>query len=210
VERKSRSAQRLSQASPRRANTATARSKTNWQPDTPECSLCNVSFTLLRRRHHCRACLRCVCSSCCPTALPGVLRLCVNCLTPKEQDKSPIVFASSLGAARGTLSEKGMCCLLFFCFVVSYKSAGTLTLTRRGCVMLEVFATGVSRQERVIEVGGRSLSCRSEQEAKKWMRAFSPSLVAPDETLTAGKGMVHLPGETQKTKEARVFCCCEN
>lgn len=37
-----------------------------WEPDNsrPDCSICHVSFTFFRRRHHCRNCGRLVCSRC--------------------------------------------------------------------------------------------------------------------------------------------------
>eukprot|EP00656_Telonema_subtile_P038755 TRINITY_DN4394_c0_g1_i2.p1 TRINITY_DN4394_c0_g1~~TRINITY_DN4394_c0_g1_i2.p1 ORF type:complete len:837 (-),score=144.76 TRINITY_DN4394_c0_g1_i2:136-2646(-) len=35
-----------------------------WAPDAPLCSSCHRSFTLFRRRHHCRSCGRCVCGRC--------------------------------------------------------------------------------------------------------------------------------------------------
>lgn len=39
-----------------------------WTPDTdaPRCQLCQVYFSVLERRHHCRRCGRCVCGSCSP------------------------------------------------------------------------------------------------------------------------------------------------
>lgn len=41
-----------------------------WTPDAaaPRCELCRVVFDLFERRHHCRACGRCVCGSCSPRA----------------------------------------------------------------------------------------------------------------------------------------------
>lgn len=46
----------------------------NWMPDTssPRCQICLVSFTLTRRRHHCRLCGHLVCANCSPdrTYLP--------------------------------------------------------------------------------------------------------------------------------------------
>ncbi|CAI2342850.1 unnamed protein product [Caenorhabditis sp. 36 PRJEB53466] len=38
-----------------------------WIPDSecPNCMLCNARFTLITRRHHCRACGRVLCGSCC-------------------------------------------------------------------------------------------------------------------------------------------------
>ncbi|KAF1766561.1 hypothetical protein GCK72_006518 [Caenorhabditis remanei] len=38
-----------------------------WIPDSecPHCMLCNTKFTIITRRHHCRACGRVLCGSCC-------------------------------------------------------------------------------------------------------------------------------------------------
>lgn len=38
-----------------------------WEPEQPACSRCGHTFGLLRRRHHCRNCGGCVCSTCCVT-----------------------------------------------------------------------------------------------------------------------------------------------
>jgi hypothetical protein len=37
-----------------------------WQPNTSKCALCNSTFTVFRRRHHCRNCGSCVCAECSP------------------------------------------------------------------------------------------------------------------------------------------------
>lgn len=37
-----------------------------WSHDTKECEVCDQSFSFLRRRHHCRACGKCVCGNCSP------------------------------------------------------------------------------------------------------------------------------------------------
>eukprot|EP00931_Biecheleriopsis_adriatica_P111477 TRINITY_DN85864_c0_g1_i1.p1 TRINITY_DN85864_c0_g1~~TRINITY_DN85864_c0_g1_i1.p1 ORF type:complete len:237 (-),score=30.36 TRINITY_DN85864_c0_g1_i1:59-769(-) len=41
-----------------------------WTPDSDaaRCQLCQASFWMLSRRHHCRKCGRCVCSECSPEA----------------------------------------------------------------------------------------------------------------------------------------------
>lgn len=38
-----------------------------WVPDSdaPSCMLCDVKFTVMKRRHHCRACGKVLCSKCC-------------------------------------------------------------------------------------------------------------------------------------------------
>lgn len=37
-----------------------------WHKDSTNCEVCQKGFGLLRRRHHCRQCGACVCSSCSP------------------------------------------------------------------------------------------------------------------------------------------------
>ncbi|KAG9394912.1 hypothetical protein J8273_0119 [Carpediemonas membranifera] len=45
---------------------------THWLPDetSPGCSLCDQTFTTIRRRHHCRACGRVVCNNCSRRRVP--------------------------------------------------------------------------------------------------------------------------------------------
>ena len=40
--------------------------KTGWvkDSDASECQLCDNAFSLFKRRHHCRICGKCICSSC--------------------------------------------------------------------------------------------------------------------------------------------------
>ena len=38
----------------------------HWQPDRPQCTLCQAHFHALRRRHHCRACGTVACDACAP------------------------------------------------------------------------------------------------------------------------------------------------
>eukprot|EP01062_Namystynia_karyoxenos_P029420 TRINITY_DN22104_c0_g1_i1.p1 TRINITY_DN22104_c0_g1~~TRINITY_DN22104_c0_g1_i1.p1 ORF type:complete len:780 (+),score=216.76 TRINITY_DN22104_c0_g1_i1:94-2340(+) len=59
-----------------------------WQPDgdAADCAICQKSFTLLLRKHHCRKCGRCVCDNCSPhrESLPGHVapqRVCTECET---------------------------------------------------------------------------------------------------------------------------------
>lgn len=49
--------------------TSTKRSASSpvvWSPDGPVCEICTASFTVSRRRHHCRKCGLCVCADCAP------------------------------------------------------------------------------------------------------------------------------------------------
>lgn len=61
-----------------------------WFPDRAiaRCQMCAKSFGVLRRKHHCRRCGRCVCATCAPSrctkALPEFgyrepVRHCVDC-----------------------------------------------------------------------------------------------------------------------------------
>jgi hypothetical protein len=49
-----------------RETISTWKKRTAWQPDAEaaECPICAVEFSLTVRRHHCRACGRCVCADC--------------------------------------------------------------------------------------------------------------------------------------------------
>ena len=44
-------------------------SSPKWVDDATaaECNLCGIPFTLMRRRHHCRRCGKCICKICAPT-----------------------------------------------------------------------------------------------------------------------------------------------
>ena len=37
-----------------------------WTPNSAACEVCEASFTLFSRRHHCRRCGKCVCKTCAP------------------------------------------------------------------------------------------------------------------------------------------------
>lgn len=61
--------------------------RTAWVPDAnaPSCQVCNEGFTVLRRRHHCRACGHVVCARCSEARLPvpgwgsAPVRVCALC-----------------------------------------------------------------------------------------------------------------------------------
>ncbi|KYM83765.1 Zinc finger FYVE domain-containing protein 9 [Atta colombica] len=48
-------------------NTVLGKQPPFWVPDSdaPSCMLCDVKFTVLKRRHHCRACGKVLCNKCC-------------------------------------------------------------------------------------------------------------------------------------------------
>ena len=59
-----------------------------WAEDVPGCELCDVRWTLFRRRHHCRSCGSLVCHSCSParqhvSASPNPKRVCLRCIESK-------------------------------------------------------------------------------------------------------------------------------
>lgn len=69
-----------------------------WVPDSdaPSCMLCDVKFTVLKRRHHCRACGKVLCNKCCnmkyKLEYQGNIdsRVCVSCyqlLTKAETER---------------------------------------------------------------------------------------------------------------------------
>ncbi|CAE7778668.1 slob1 [Symbiodinium sp. CCMP2456] len=68
----------------------------NWTPDrdAADCEICDIPFSLLRRRHHCRHCGRCVCDACSPAEgwriIPEIdparpSRLCFDCAPAPER-----------------------------------------------------------------------------------------------------------------------------
>ncbi|KZC14829.1 Zinc finger FYVE domain-containing protein 9 [Dufourea novaeangliae] len=70
-----------------------------WVPDSdaPSCMFCDVKFTVLKRRHHCRACGKVLCNKCCnmkyKLEYQGNIdsRVCVSChqlLTKAEAEQS--------------------------------------------------------------------------------------------------------------------------
>ena len=73
----------------------------HWQPDTPECTLCQAHFHALRRRHHCRACGTVSCDACAPEkaiVLPSEFgcgslpqRVCYGCVIELPSAPPPAV-----------------------------------------------------------------------------------------------------------------------
>ncbi len=91
---------------------------------------------------------------------------------------SPVVFCGSLGACRASFSQRGTLC-------VSRGSTAVLQLS-------SVVSSDAAQCERSLVIGGRTLSCRSEAEAGRWLRAIAPGELCHDEFLTSGRGIVCL------------------
>merc|ERR1712232_13644 len=70
------------------ATVASAFPKPQWQENTETCGVCNEKLgkSNLRRRHHCRACGKCVCSGCSPSLIQldgknaDTQRVCTPCV----------------------------------------------------------------------------------------------------------------------------------
>merc|ERR1719282_179540 len=89
-----------------------------WGEDTPRCQSCNAVFTVVRRRHHCRKCGKCVCNGCSPNAirLDGYTRrqrVCMPCLggVSLEHTQQHSELQNEINTLRGQLvrlqSENG-------------------------------------------------------------------------------------------------------
>jgi len=77
-----------------------------WEKDGASCSICQrrIGKRVLNRRHHCRMCGRCVCSSCSPSMVQldpksGPQRMCVLCVDG--------AFGSKGAAVEVDLSDEG-------------------------------------------------------------------------------------------------------
>lgn len=68
----------------------------NWTPDNDaaDCEICDVPFSFLRRRHHCRHCGRCICDTCSPVECWRIVpeieatrpsRFCIECSRPPSE-----------------------------------------------------------------------------------------------------------------------------
>ena len=80
-----------------------------WSHDTKECEVCDQSFGLIRRRHHCRNCGKCVCNSCSPNTwkLEHVSskpqRVCNMCYVSEHTFLFCFFFASNVTHSHPTL-----------------------------------------------------------------------------------------------------------
>lgn len=59
--------------------------KSKWL-DSKKCEICKTRFNIIKRKHHCRKCFKCICADCSPfrTTLPELgfqemVRICRNC-----------------------------------------------------------------------------------------------------------------------------------
>ncbi|KAH3767762.1 TonB-dependent receptor [Pelomyxa schiedti] len=75
-----------------------------WAADSasPSCTICFKNFSIMHRRHHCRACGCLVCTAC--TARTTGERICLNCI-PKQAEKHipPLAFSVDLSSQPTTL-----------------------------------------------------------------------------------------------------------
>lgn len=84
--------------------------KAHWQPDgdSPSCTKCNSSFTVTKRRHHCRVCGRVFDKKCCSAAmnLPvlGSSRICADCFSGLAQDYPHLINRQHLAERPDDLS----------------------------------------------------------------------------------------------------------
>ena len=80
----------------------------DWQPDvsTDRCMLCAMTFTLMKRRHHCRKCGLCVCDAC-STAREKVFgsqnmkRVCADCADGSGAAPRSVASKTTAGSKRG-------------------------------------------------------------------------------------------------------------
>lgn len=86
-----------------------------WEVNTAHCGICNAALGKrnLRRRHHCRVCGRCICSTCSPNfvelpSMRGSQRVCILCIaivhTPVKPSQTP--RAIKWIVSRGTMSHR--------------------------------------------------------------------------------------------------------
>lgn len=93
--------------------------KSCWQPDAeaPNCNLCSVAFSMLRRRHHCRRCGKIFCSDCAPRANKS-FRLCRICKDSPDISSPSSVTAGTLQLACLLLAVACTTCDVSLTFVV--------------------------------------------------------------------------------------------
>lgn len=98
-------------AQQRRLGVAADAASWSSKADAPNCSLCGIGFTLLRRRHHCRQCTALVCSACgaktFPLASAGSSKTGASGRAADSDEDSPA--AGGRSAAAAGLSEQRVC-----------------------------------------------------------------------------------------------------
>jgi len=77
--------------------TTTFVERSGWEPDCSNCQICNATFSLVTRRHHCRMCGKCVCKPCSNSRVPlegqqETQRACTPCVAAATQS-GPIVLS---------------------------------------------------------------------------------------------------------------------
>ena len=73
----------------RRVREGRAPTTKHWHKKTPQCEVCGVKFKSMFSKHHCRACGRCVCSTCSSfkdyfETLDKKQRICSTCVTASQ------------------------------------------------------------------------------------------------------------------------------
>ena len=87
-----------------------------WIPDhcASSCMDCDAKFTVIKRRHHCRACGRILCSKCCG------MRASLEYLQNQEQRVCQSCFHTLAKGIYGGIKQKGKDCMQFFNFQTNF------------------------------------------------------------------------------------------
>jgi len=80
-----------------------------WEENTPNCSVCNVKFTLTVRPHHCRICGLCICGACSPNLIQldgqrGKHRACTPCVASAQVVPTVIRKLADFACSLSTIS----------------------------------------------------------------------------------------------------------
>ena len=85
-----------------------------WEQDTPMCNVCEAAFSFLFRRHHCRACGRCVCDKCSRNRMflrnldeNKEVRVCNPCFETLSGPSNSSVKRNALTSAIASSSRRG-------------------------------------------------------------------------------------------------------
>ena len=122
-----RQTQDLRRGSGGRHEDATVENAPLMMPDTERCQLCSKGFGLITRRHHCRACGRCVCATCSDGKIKNK-RACFKCVAREKARRQSMMrvrsdphlagagrklFRKSLDGAEGALFMQSMPDLMY-------------------------------------------------------------------------------------------------